>query len=129
MFKEIDLTRFSAYHMLYDKLPSECKEVIKTSNQMNFFLRGLERLNRDCLGVLGIYGEPNNHDIKGVWLWKSDDVHPVMKEHNSYEYYFFNRLDLKKPEDQAKLKEFWLNLAEDESKVEGQTARVVKIFK
>ena len=48
MFKEVDLTRFSAYHMLYDKLDSECKEVVKTSNLMTFFLSKLEKLNRDC---------------------------------------------------------------------------------
>lgn len=129
MFNEIDITRFSAYYMKYDKLASECKDVIKTSNMLSFFLRGLDKLNRDCQGVLGIYGEPNDHDIKGAFLWKSDDIHPVMKEHQSFEYYFFTKLDLKKPEDQAKLKEFWLNITEDESKIEGQTARVVKIFK
>jgi len=48
---------FSFWCCLYDKLPSECKEEIKTNNLMSFFFRGFEGTNKDMLAVHGMYGD------------------------------------------------------------------------
>ena len=60
---------------------------------------------------------------------RSKDMHEKVSLQSNYEYYIWTRMDLNKPEDQARLKHYWLNNDEDVSVVEGEVARRCKIFK
>lgn len=128
LFREMDTKRFSVYFMVYDKLPKECKEELKTLNQFDGFFRYLEGFNRDVMSVHGIYGVEGCFDLKGVWMWKSPDVHEKFQDHPAYEYYVLTKLDLSKPEDQKRVKAYWLNQVY-EQEVEGQKVFQVKMFK
>lgn len=129
LFKEIDYEQFSVWHCLYDKTPTELKDECRSANMLTFFFRGMEGFNKDCCAVHGLYGTEPNLNLKGIWLMRSKDMHEKVSLQSNYEYYIWTRMDLNKPEDQARLKHYWLNNDEDVSVVEGEVARRCKIFK
>lgn len=120
---------YSFWCCLYDKLPSECKEEIKTNNLMSFFFRGFEGTNKDMLAVHGMYGESTCHDLKGVWMWKGTEMHQGVKDHSSAEYYNYQKMDMSVQANRDKLREYWTNTTNGEGKVEGQTPLNVKVWK
>merc|ERR1712048_279692 len=120
---------FSVWTCLYDKLPRECKDEIKTNNMMSFFFRGLDGTNKDMLAVHGMYGEPNDHDLKGVWMWRGTEYNAKLADHSSAEYYNFTKMDMSKQENRDKLKECWTNTTAGEGSYGGQKVLNVKVWK
>jgi elongation factor 1-gamma len=70
LVKEWDAKRFSMWFTKYDKLPSECNNLIRTNNMLSFFFRGLEGLNKHVLAAFGAYGAEENHDLMGKFLFR-----------------------------------------------------------
>lgn len=129
-FDEIKVSEhFSFWCCLYDKLPTECLEQIKTNNLLSFFFRGFEGTNKDMLAVHGMYGKPECHDLKGVWMWKGTEMHQGVKDHSSCEYYNFQKMDMTLQANRDKLREYWTNTTNEEGSVEGQMPLSVKVWK
>ena len=70
LVKEWDAERFSMWFTKYEKLPSECNNLIRTNNMLSFFFRGLEGLNKHVLAAFGAYGSEENHDLMGKFLFR-----------------------------------------------------------
>jgi len=116
--------------MEYDKAEGEGQVVFLTCNLMNGFLQRLETFRKYAFGVVGVYGEEPNLDIKGVWVWRGNEIPLEIKEHPSGEWYKFKKLDVVgKEEDKKILEEYWCKLEEDEDIVNGQRARSVHYYK
>lgn len=65
---------------------------------------------------------------KGVWLWRGVDMPAEMKEHPSYEYHQYTRLDIKNEGHFALVRDFWTQF-EEEQNVDGLKVRHAVYFK
>jgi len=126
---EPHLKFFSFWSCHYDKLASECKELIKTNNFLSFFFRGMEGTNKDMLAVHGIYGTETDHDIKGVWMWKGTEYHPKVKDHQTAEYYNYTKMDISTQAARDKLRDVWTHVIAEEGTVDGQVPLNIKVWK
>jgi elongation factor 1-gamma len=129
LWKNWDNNAFSFWRIRYDKLPSEGQVVYLTNNLMNGFMDRADACRKHALGVLGVYGDEPNLDIRGVWMWRGTDVNPYMLEHPQFEYWERRKLDVNNAEDRALITEYWTKLTPDTDTVEGLTARTIKIYK
>lgn len=99
-----------------------------TNNLKNGHLRNIDHFRKYCFAVHGVYGVEGNYEIDGVWLWRGTEIPEEWKEHQSYDYFTFNKLDVKDPAVQALATEYWLNLNEGDL-VEGKPVFDAKWFK
>lgn len=127
-WEKFDPNGFSFWKMKYDKLPSEGKILFRTKNSMSFFLQKLDQFRKYTFSVHGIYGVEDAYDIRGVWMWRGTEIPEEVKQHESYEYMFIDRLDSSKPEDRKLIEEYWLNLEEGQN-VDGMPVAYVETFK
>lgn len=95
-WETFDPAGYSLYQVKYEKYEGEGEVLFRTSNLNNSFLQRLDTLRKYAFAVQGIYGDEPLLDIKGVWLWRGDGIPEEMKEHISFEYYTFTRLDSSK---------------------------------
>ena len=77
----------------------------------------------------GVYGDEPNLEIRGMWLWRGTDIPLEIKDHPSFEFHRLFKLDVSNPEDQKLIHDYWVLQTEDESVVEGLTARTLVYFK
>jgi len=123
------LKYFSFWSCHYDKLATECKELIKTNNLMSFFFRGMDGTNKDMLAVHGIYGAEKDHDVKGIWMWRGTEYHPKVKDHQTAEYYNYTKMDISTQAAKDKLREYWTHVICEEGTVEGLVPLNIKVWK
>jgi elongation factor 1-gamma len=129
-FQQLDPEGYSVWHMQYDKAEGEGQVVFLTANLMNGYLQRLETFRKYSLGVVGVYGEEPNLEIRGVWVWRGNEVPFELKDHPSGEWYKFSKMDVKNNEaDKKRIEEYWCGWDEDESIVDGLRARIVKYYK
>jgi len=121
---------FSLWHIHYDKCEGEGVKLFLTSNSVGGFLQRLEHFRKYCYGVLGVYGEEPNLEIKGVFMWRGTEKAFEITDHPSYEYHFFRKMDIRVPEDRKLVNEYW-TIWDDEgtATVEGLRPRDVRYFK
>jgi elongation factor 1-gamma len=128
--EQYDPQGYSVWHMEYDKAEGEGKVVFLTSNLMNGFLQRLETFRKYAFGVVGVYGDEPELQIRGVWVWRGNEIPFEIKDHPSGEWYKFKKLDVVGNEaDKKLLEEYWCKQNEDEDIVEGLRARDVKYYK
>jgi elongation factor 1-gamma len=129
-WEQLDDQGYSVWRMEYEKAEGEGRVGFLTSNLMNGFLQRLETFRKYALGVVGVYGDEPNLEIRGCWVWRGSEIPFEIKDHPSGEWYKFRKLDVKNNEEDRKIQEeYWTKWNEDEDKVEGLTARDVKYFK
>ena len=76
------------YYVKYQKYEGEGEKVHLTNNLMNGFLQRMDdKLRKHSLGVMGVYGEEPNLEIKGVFIWRGSKIPLPMVEHPQFEYY------------------------------------------
>lgn len=90
-----------------------------TSNLKNGHIRNIDHFRKYCFATHGIYGVEGNYEIDGVWMWRGTEIPMEWKEHQSYDYFTFTKMDPKNEADQKLAEEYWLNLKEGDI-VEGK---------
>ena len=128
-WEQFDAEGFSLWLVKYDKYTGEGEKLFSTNNLVGGFMQRLDHFRKYAFAVHGVYGDEPNLDIKGLWLWRGTEIPFEMKDHVSYEYHFFTKLDSTKEEDRQLVEDFWCKQTEDEDVVEGQTLRTFKYFK
>jgi len=130
LFDNFDYEGFSVWHIHYDKCEGEGVKLFLTSNSVGGFLQRLEHFRKYCYGVLGVYGEEPNLEINGLMMWRGTEIAFEVKDHPSYEYHFFRKLDLHKEEDRKLVLDYWTIIDEEGTdKVEGLRPRDVRYFR
>jgi elongation factor 1-gamma len=129
LWKNWDNNAFSFWRLRYDKLPLEGKVVFPTNGLMNGFMDRADATRKHALGVIGVYGDEPDLEIRGVWMWRGTEVNPYMKDHPQFEYWECKKLDVNNEQDRALITEYWTKLGVDTDKVEGLTTRTAMIFK
>lgn len=124
-----DANAYSFWYLNYDKLPTECKKLFLTNNLMTGFIDRAELCRKHAFGVHGVYGEENDYDIRGVWLWRGTDMLEPLKEHQQFDVYKYKKLDPKNEADKKLIEEYWTHLESEKGTVEGRVPRTIKYFK
>lgn len=118
---------YSLWKLDYELYEGEGKVGYLTCNLKNGFIRNIDHFRKYTFAVLGVYGDDGDYVINGVWLWRGTEIPEEWKEHNSYEYFKFKKLDHTNEEDRKMVEEYWLNT--DEGVVQGRPVFEAKWFK
>jgi elongation factor 1-gamma len=122
-WKNFDPKGYSLWLIEYQNLESEGKKLFRMKNSKNFFL---ERIDDDfkkySFGVHGIYGNNNEFKVKGLWMWRGEDIPEEIKENEYFNYLSIKKLDCKNEKDKKLVEEYWTKCNKgdkvDERKVE-----------
>ncbi|VWU51362.1 elongation factor 1-gamma, putative [Hepatocystis sp. ex Piliocolobus tephrosceles] len=107
-WNQYDKNGFSLYYMKYDKLEDECQISFVASNMASGFLQRLDNnFSKYSFAVVSVLGENKNFDIEGVWLFRGTDIPFEMKDHPSFEYHIFKKLDADNADDKKLVEEYW----------------------
>lgn len=63
-----------------------------------------------------------------MWLWRGTEIPEEWKEHPSYDYFTFTKLDAKDPASQELAETYWLNTKEGDI-VEGKPVFNATLFR
>jgi len=125
-WENYDPSGYSFYYTKYQKLPTECTIDFVTANLLNGFLQRFEGpFRKYSFGVINVVGKDKSYDIQGVWMFRGGELPQEIKEHPSYEYYTFKKLDHTKAEDKKMIEDYWCSLY----KVEGAPITDRKVWK
>ena len=122
-WKDFDPKGYSLWLIEYQNLESEAKKLFRMKNSKNFFL---ERFDDDfkkySFGVHGVYGNNNEFKVKGLWMWRGEDIPEEIKENEYFNYLNIKKLDCKNDKDKKLVEEYWTKCNKgdkvDERKVE-----------
>ena len=107
-WKDFDPKGYSLWLVEYQNLESEGKKSFRMKNSKNFFL---ERFDDDfkkySFGVHGIYGNNNEFKVKGLWMWRGEDIPEEIKENEYFNYLSIKKLDCKNDKDRKLVEEYW----------------------
>ena len=107
-WKDFDPKGYSLWLIEYQNLESEGKKLFRMKNSKNFFL---ERFDDDfkkySFGVHGVYGNNNEFKVKGLWMWRGEDIPEEIKENEYFNYLSIKKLDCKNDKDRKLVEEYW----------------------
>ena len=127
-FWELCSSECSFWKVKYQKLEGEGEKLFITANSVEGFLHRMESMRKHSFGTLGVYGDEPNLEIMGLFYWHGQEVHPLMKDHPSFEYYIQEKLDPANEEHKKLIEEYWTSFEENET-VEGLTVRDARVWK
>lgn len=103
----LDREGWSFWELNYIKYKNEGQLLYKTNNLLNGFIQRAEHFGKYSFGVHMIYGEEPNLDIKGIWMWRGQEIPQQLKDHAQFEYYNTKKLDIDNETDRAYIKDMW----------------------
>ncbi|KJP86868.1 hypothetical protein AK88_03479 [Plasmodium fragile] len=107
-WKTYDPKGFSLYYMKYDKLEDECQISFVACNMAGGFLQRLDNnFSKYSFAVITVLGENKDYDIEGVWLFRGTEIPFEMKDHPSFEYHVFKKLDVNNSADKHIIEDYW----------------------
>lgn len=107
-WRVFDNNGWSLYYMKYDKLEDECTISYVTANMASGFLQRIENnFSKYSFAVVSVLGENKSFDIEGVWLFRGTEIPFEMKDHPSFEYHKFVKLDANNADDKKKVEDYW----------------------
>ncbi|GAW82186.1 elongation factor 1-gamma [Plasmodium gonderi] len=107
-WKTYDPNGFSLYYMKYDKLEDECQISFVACNMAGGFLQRLDNnFSKYSFAVITVLGENKDYDIEGVWLFRGTEIPFEMKDHPSFEYHIFKKLDINNSKDKKIVEDYW----------------------
>jgi len=115
-WENYDPSGYSIWYTKYQKLPTECTIDFVTANLLNGFLQRFEGpFRKYSFGVLDVVGKDKSFDIQGVWMFRGLEIPAEIKEHPSYEYYTFKKLNpIDNPQDKKLVEEYWCSMEQAE---------------
>lgn len=106
--KMYDKEGWSCWHMHYEMYKGEGEKLFMTENMLDGYLQRWEDFRKWSFGRMCILGTEQKQEIKGVFMWRGQDIPQECKDHPSFEYYKTTKMDiLNKPEDLAELRRYW----------------------
>eukprot|EP00742_Colponemidia_sp_Colp-10_P000397 GILJ01000435.1.p1 GENE.GILJ01000435.1~~GILJ01000435.1.p1 ORF type:complete len:438 (+),score=108.38 GILJ01000435.1:184-1314(+) len=121
----LDTNGYSLWFCEYNKAAGEGEVLFMTLNLVSGFLQRLDKLRKYAFGSMGVYGVEPNLEIEGCWLFRGQEIPFEMKDHPSFEYYNFRRVDLSSAADKKLVEDYWCS----EEEVRGKKYRETKIYK
>ena len=109
-WKEFDPKGYSLWWMEYQNLDTEGKKLFRTKNSRNFFLERLDDdFKRFAFGIHGVYGNEGDYKVRGVWLWRGNEIPKEIKENDYFKYLTIKNLkfDNNNNNDKQLVNEYW----------------------
>lgn len=107
-WKDFDPKGYSLWLIEYQNLESEGKKLFRMKNSKNFFLERFDDdFKRYSFGVHGVYGNNNEFKVKGLWMWRGEDIPEEIKENEYFNYLSIKKLDCKNDKDKKLVEEYW----------------------
>lgn len=120
---------WSIWLLKYQKAEGEGEVLYMTNNLVSMgFIQRLDAFNfrRFSFGMMGVYGEEPKLEIRGVLMWRGQEVTKELQEHPSFEYYERVRVDPANPEHRKLVEDYWCS--EVEETVEGLRLREKHLY-
>ena len=125
-WNQYDPKGYSLWFIEYQNLESESTKLFRMKNSKNFFLERLDdNFKKYSFGIHGVYNTynaNNEYKIRGVWLWRGDDIPKEIKENDYFKYLKIRKLNSDNDKDKKLVEEFWTKCNKgdkvDEKKVE-----------
>ena len=122
-WNQYDPKGYSLWLIEYQNLESESTKLFRMKNSKNFFLERLDdNFKKYSFGIHGVYNSNNEYKIRGVWLWRGDDIPKEIKENDYFKYLKIRKLNSDNDKDKKLVEEFWTKCNKgdkvDEKKVE-----------
>ena len=122
-WKDFDPKGYSLWLIEYQNLENEGKKLFRMKNSKNFFLERIDDdFKRYSFGVHGVYGNNNEFKVRGLWMWRGEDIPEEIKENEYFNYLSIKKLDCKNDKDKKLVEEYWTKCNKgdkvDERKVE-----------
>ena len=107
-WKEFDPKGYSLWWMEYQNLDTEGKKLFRTKNSRNFFLERLDDdFKRFAFGIHGVYGNEGDYKVRGVWLWRGNEIPKEIKENDYFKYLTIKNLKFDNNNDKKLVNEYW----------------------
>jgi len=107
-WKEFDPKGYSLWWIEYQNLDTEGKKLFRTKNSKNFFLERLDDdFRRFAFGIHGVYGNEGDYKVRGVWLWRGNEIPKEIKENDYFKYLTIKKLGIDKNNDKQLVNEYW----------------------
>jgi len=107
-WKEFDPKGYSLWWMEYQNLDTEGKKLFRTKNSRNFFLERLDDdFRRFAFGIHGVYGNEGDYKVRGVWLWRGNEIPREIKENDYFKYLTVKNLKPDNNNDKQLVNEYW----------------------
>lgn len=123
-WEHFDPEGFSIWRGDY-KYNDELKMIFMTCNLVTGLFSRMEALRRYCFASVLIFGEDNNNEVSGYFVFRGKDMPEMMKEVPDYDCYNWTRMDIT---DKKQVELFEDYLAWD-GQLEGKSFNQGKIFK
>ena len=122
-WKDFDPKGYSLWLIEYQNLESEGKKLFRMKNSKNFFLERFDDdFKRYSFGVHGVYGNNNEFKVKGLWMWRGEDIPEEIKENDYFKYLKIRKLNSANDVDKKLVEDYWTKCNKgdkvDERKVE-----------
>eukprot|EP00745_Piridium_sociabile_P042125 TRINITY_DN84386_c0_g1_i1.p1 TRINITY_DN84386_c0_g1~~TRINITY_DN84386_c0_g1_i1.p1 ORF type:complete len:149 (-),score=19.05 TRINITY_DN84386_c0_g1_i1:69-515(-) len=124
-WENYDPEGYSLFFVKYDKVQGEGKVGYMTANLLNGFLQRCDKVRKHAFAVMSVVGEEDNFDIVGCFLFRGKDISNEMKEHPSYEFHKFDRVDINNPDHRKLVEDHWCS----QTTVAGRNIESGKVFK
>lgn len=119
-WKEFDPKGYSLWWLEYKNLETEGKKLFRTNNSKNFFLERLdEDFKRFAFGIHGVYGHEGDYKVRGVWLWRGNEIPKEMKENDYFKYMTMRKLNSNNNNDKQLVNDYWTKVNKG-NKVDGR---------
>lgn len=125
---KFDANGWSIWKTHYIRYEGEGKVGYLTGNLKNGYLRNIDHFRKYCFSVLGVYGVEGDYNIDGVWIWRGTEIPSEWKEHQSYDYFEFTKLDHTNGDHRKITEDYWTCLNEGDM-VDGHPVYEAKWFK
>lgn len=107
-WKEFDPKGYSLWWVEYQNLDTEGKKLFRTKNSRNFFLERLDDdFRRFAFGIHGVYGNEGDYKVRGVWLWRGNEIPREIKENDYFKYLTIKKLNFDNNNDKQLVNEYW----------------------
>ena len=127
-WKDFDPKGYSLWKMEYQNLESEGKKLFRMNNSKNFFLERIDKDFKDyAFGVHGVYGNEGDYKVRGVWLWRGNEIPNEIKENDYFNYMTITKLNSNNNNDRQLVNEYWTKVNKG-NKVDGRALAEFSYF-
>ena len=127
-WKDFDPKGYSLWKMEYQNLESEGKKLFRMNNSKNFFLERIDKDFKDyAFGVHGVYGNEGDYKVRGLWLWRGNEIPNEIKENDYFNYMTITKLNSNNNNDRQLVNEYWTKVNKG-NKVDGRALAEFSYF-
>ena len=127
-WKDFEPKGYSLWKMEYQNLESEGKKLFRMNNSKNFFFERIDKDFKDyAFGVHGVYGNEGDYKVRGVWLWRGNEIPNEIKENDYFNYMTITKLNSNNNNDRQLVNEYWTKVNKG-NKVDGRALAEFSYF-